>query len=108
MKILMLNYEYPPIGGGGGNAFRNILTEYSRQKNLSVDVLTAYAGSRDIIEPFSDNIRLYKVGIHKHNLHYWTKWEVLEWLFKARGRLKKLLSTHPYDLAHAFFGFRRR
>ena len=38
MKILMLNYEFPPIGGGGGNAHRQLLTEYAKQENLHIDV----------------------------------------------------------------------
>ena len=25
LKILMLNYEFPPIGGGGGKAHLNLL-----------------------------------------------------------------------------------
>lgn len=105
MKILMLNYEYPPIGGGAGNAFRNLLIEYAKRNDLSIDVLTAGQGPKNSVEQFSDAIHIYKVGIHKKNLHFWTKREVIEWLFKAKRQLKKLLSDHQYDLAHAFFGF---
>jgi glycosyltransferase involved in cell wall biosynthesis len=105
LKILMLNYEYPPIGGGGGNAHRHLLTEYAKQENLHIDVLTSFPHPGHSTESFSENITIYKVGIHKKNLHYWRKTEVLEWLFKANRKLKTMLAEKQYDLAHAFFGF---
>ena len=105
MKILMLNYEFPPIGGGGGKAHLHLLEEYAKKKNLYIDVLTSSPVPGNTIEPFSENITIHKIGLHKKSLHYWRKIEVLEWLFKAKGQLKKLLSENNYDLAHAFFGF---
>ena len=105
MKILMLNYEYPPIGGGAGNAFRHLLMEYAKRNDLSIDVLTAAPEPNNSIEPFSNTIRIHKIGIHKKNLHYWTKPEVLKWLWNAGAQLKQLLSKNQYDVAHAFFGF---
>ena len=41
MKILMLNYEFPPIGGGGGQAHRALLQQYAGRPDLEVDVLTS-------------------------------------------------------------------
>jgi len=101
----MLNYEFPPIGGGAGHAHRCLLGEYSRNKNLHVDVLTSGCGPGLVKEDFADNIRIYKVGIHKKNLHYWRKLEVVEWLFKARRLYFRLLGENAYDLSHAFFAF---
>jgi glycosyltransferase involved in cell wall biosynthesis len=101
----MLNYEFPPIGGGAGHAHQCILREYAHRKNLSVDVLTSGCTPGFDREIFSDNIRIYKVGIHKKNLHYWRKLEVLEWLFKARKAYFRLLNENTYDLCHAFFAF---
>lgn len=105
MKILMLNYEFPPIGGGGGKAHLNLLREYARCSNLQVDVLTSSPEPNHSIEPFSDRIVIHKVGIHKKSLHYWRKLEVLEWLFKARRFYIKLIGQTHYDLIHAFFAF---
>jgi len=105
MRILMLNYEFPPIGGGGGKAHLHLLEQYAKEKELCIDVLTSSPSPGNTIEPFSNNIILYKMGLHKKSLHYWRKFEVLEWLFKANNQLKKLQSENDYDLAHAFFGF---
>jgi glycosyltransferase involved in cell wall biosynthesis len=105
MNVLMLNYEFPPIGGGAGNAHLCMLREYAGRDDLSIDVLTSAPTPGFIKEQFSGNIAIYKVGIHKKNLHYWRKTETLEWLFKAGWRYRSLLKQKKYDLVHAFFGF---
>lgn len=105
MKILMLNYEFPPIGGGAGHAHRCLLDEYSHNKDIQIDVLTSGPQRGLVVEEFSQNIRIYKVGIRKKNLHYWTRPEVIEWLWKARRLHSKLLRENSYQLSHAFFAF---
>lgn len=105
MKILMVNYEFPPIGGGGGQAHQNLLREYAKMERLEVDVLTSGLGQGLQREEVAENITIYKVGIRKKNLHYWRKTEVLAWLYKAGREYKKLIQTNRYDLVHAFFAF---
>jgi UDP-N-acetylglucosamine:LPS N-acetylglucosamine transferase len=105
LKILMLNYEFPPIGGGGGQAHLNLLKEYAKNTGLTIDVLTSSTEHRNKVEQFSQNITIHKVAIRKKSLHYWRKTEVIQWLWKADAQLKKLLAENSYDLAHAFFGF---
>ena len=41
LNLLMLNYEFPPIGGGGGNAHLQLLHEYAGNGQLTIDVLTS-------------------------------------------------------------------
>ncbi len=105
LNLLMLNYEFPPIGGGAANAHLSLLRQYADNSELSADVLTSAPKPGFSKEKFSENITIYKVGIHKKNLHFWRKAEVLEWLFKARFHYRRLLRENDYDLVHAFFGF---
>ncbi len=105
MKILMVNYEFPPIGGGAGQAHQNLLREYTKMEGLEVDVLTSGLGQGLQREEMAENITIYKVGIRKNNLHYWRKSEVMNWLYKARREYDTLIQNNPYDLVHAFFGF---
>lgn len=105
MKILMLNYEFPPIGGGAGKAHLCLLRQYAQTSELRVDVLTSAPKPGFFKEEFSENITIYKVGVHKKNLHYWRKIEVIEWLIKAQFHYRRLLRDTNYDLVHAFFGF---
>jgi len=101
----MLNYEFPPIGGGAANAHRYLLQQYADNSDLTIDVLTSAPKPGFIEEKFADNITIYKVGLHKKHLHFWRKTEVLEWLFKAGFHYRRLLRENDYDFAHAFFGF---
>ena len=105
MKILMLNYEFPPIGGGAANANLCLLKQYADNSDLQVDVLTSAPKPGILKENFADNITIYKVGIHKKHLHFWRRTEVIEWLFKAGFLYKKLMRENDYEFAHAFFGF---
>jgi len=105
MKILMINYEFPPIGGGAGLAHYQLLKQYASYIGIEVDVLTSGIEPGLFCENYVPNIKIYKVGIHKNNLHYWRKKEVLEWLVKAGGHYRRLLNKNSYDLVHAFFGF---
>ncbi|MEJ2701748.1 MAG: glycosyltransferase family 4 protein [Sedimentisphaerales bacterium] len=101
----MLNYEFPPIGGGAAQAHLCLLREYASVENLRVDVLTSAPKPGMITEEFSENITIYKVGLHKKHLHFWRKAEVIEWLAKAGFHYRKLLRNNEYDLAHAISGF---
>ncbi len=105
MKILMPNYEFPPIGGGAANAHMCLLKQYAGNQDLQVDVLTSAPKPGNTTEQFSENITVYKVGIHKKQLHHWRRTEVIEWLIKAGFQYRKLLNANKYDMVHAFFGF---
>ena len=105
LRLLMLNYEFPPIGGGGAQAHANLLREYGQRNDLQVDVLTSAATPGFTQETLSANVTIYRVGLHKKKLHYWRKQEVLEWLFKSHRHYRRLIRQNRYDLVHAFFGF---
>lgn len=105
INVLMLNYEFPPIGGGGGQAHLSLLNQYAQISGLTVDVLTSAPQPGYTVETFAENVRIHKVGIHKKHLHFWRRKEVLEWLCKAKAPYRRLLGENAYDLVHAFFGF---
>jgi len=105
MKILMLNYELPPIGGGAAKANLCLLRQYVGRDDMRVDMLTSAPKPGFVSEKFSENITIYKVGIHKKHLHFWRRSEVIEWLVKTGFHYRRLLRENDYDLAHAFFGF---
>lgn len=104
MKLLMVNYEFPPIGGGGANANAYLLKEYAKHPNLEVDLVTSSL-SDDCIEFFSENIKIHRLDVKKKRLHYWTEVEILRFLFRATPYVKGLLKEKKFDLCHAFFGF---
>jgi L-malate glycosyltransferase len=101
----MLNYEFPPIGGGGGHAHLCLLNAFCTSEALTVDVLTSGLDAGVHQERLNERITIHRVGIRKKALHRWTRAEVLEWLWKANRSYQALLQQNTYDLVHAFFAF---
>lgn len=105
LKILFLNYEYPPIGGGGANANAYLFREFARMPGLRIDCVTSTTAAQDEVVLLADNITLYRLAVGKKQLHYWTQGEVLRWLWRARRQVRRLQHENAYDLCHAFFAF---
>lgn len=60
MKILMLNYEFPPLGGGGGVFSSDLAKELA--KHHTVDIITSGYKGLPVSEVI-DNIRIFRVPI---------------------------------------------
>lgn len=105
INLLMLNYEFPPLGGGAGNANYYILKELAKYPELNIDLVTSSTGSFKV-EAFSKNITVHFLDINKQgkNLHYQTNREVLNYSLKAYRYAKNLQKQKSYDLCHAYFG----
>jgi glycosyltransferase involved in cell wall biosynthesis len=104
LKILMLNYEFPPLGGGAGNATYYMLKEFSKYPNLEIDLVTSSV-DKFRIEKFSKNIIIHFLDIGKKgNLHYQSNKDLLTYSWKAYNYSKELIKTKEFDLCHAFFG----
>ncbi|MGE5410118.1 MAG: glycosyltransferase family 4 protein, partial [Clostridiales bacterium] len=104
-KILMLNYEFPPIGGGAAIANYYLLKEFARNPNLKIDLVTSGSSNKFEVEQFSDNIRIFKLNICKKDPHYWTMSEILRWTWKAYRLSRRLVNENNYDLCHCWFGW---
>lgn len=104
MKILMLNYEYPPLGGGAGNANRYLLETLARGDSPEIDLVTSSTG-KAYVEEISDRIRVHYVDIGKRgSLHYQTNRDLLAFAWRGTRHARKLMRTNEYDFCHAFFG----
>ena len=66
LKVLMVNYEFPPIGGGGGTTTR-FLAKYMTKLGVNVNVVTARPIRENHID-HPDGFRIYYVGPMKNKL----------------------------------------
>lgn len=103
MRILMLNYEYPPIGGGGSYACKSILQVFANKK-LNVDLVTSSPSDYFETETINGSVNIYKLPVNKKDIHYWTQQEILTYSWKAKQFIEKLLLKKTYDICHTFFG----
>jgi len=101
----MLNYEFPPIGGGAAIANYHLLTEFIGNADLEIDLVTSSPANRFEIEQFSENIKIFKLNVGKKELHYWTMPEIARWTWKAYWFFRKLINENRYDLCHCWFGW---
>lgn len=105
MRILILNYEFPPLGGGAGNATYYLLKEFARYLDLKIDLITSSV-NKARIEIFAPNITIYHIDIGKKNgdLQYQIRKNLLVYAWKSYWLAKRLKEKNGYDLVHAFFG----
>jgi len=101
MRILLLNYEFPPAGGGAGFATMNIGRELVKS-GFDVDVLTAVIDNEsdgDII----DGMRVFRVPSWRKGLHDCGLSGAYSYAAFAALKRLKLHKSVKYDLEHYFF-----
>ncbi len=105
MRVLFLNYEYPPLGGGAANATSYLLQEYAKIPDLKVDLVTSGVGKKYEAERIGKNIQIYKLPIGKNekNLHFQSQRDLLIYSWKAYFFSRRLIKKRKYDLTHSFF-----
>ncbi len=101
MKLLVLNYEYPPLGGGAGIISKNIAEGLATLGNEVTVLTTYYEGTEeDCIENGVHVLRLKskRKDVFQSNIR-----EMLSWMICAKRFLKKHLQVGKYDLCFANF-----
>ena len=101
MKLLVLNYEYPPLGGGAGAISKNI-AEGLAALGHNITVLTTYY--KDTEEDCIENgVRVIRLKSRRKDIFQSNIREMLSWMICARRFLKKHLQEEKYNLCFANF-----
>jgi glycosyltransferase involved in cell wall biosynthesis len=101
MRILMLNYEYPPLGGGA-SPITQALSEHLAGADHEVDVVTMhYRG----LSRFEDHgrLRIHRVPCLRHSQVRAITIEMLSYVIAAIIRCLVLTKRDRYDVIHAHF-----
>ena len=101
MKILLINYECPPLGGGGGVECYQIAQELA--KSHQVDYLTSgHKGLPDYEKKYGINITRVRIFGRK-NLATATIFSMVSFFPSALFHGIKMCLSHKYDVINAHF-----
>jgi len=101
LKILMLNYEFPPLGGGASPVSFEMAQEYIK-KGHQVDVVTMSFKNLNSFERVN-NIGVYRLKCLRSKKEMCYPYEQLSYIFSAIKFLRKHLKNNHYDICHTHF-----
>lgn len=102
MRILMLDNEYPPLGGGMGTANQALLRIFAYVPDMEIDLITAALGSHSEEEQVSPKISIYKVPVNNKNIHHSSNRELSAYAYQALGLAYRLHRNRHYDFCFAW------
>ncbi len=100
-KILVLNYEFPPLGGGASPVSYEIAKGYVNLGH-SVDVVTMDYKDLPKFEQ-KEGINIYRVKCLRKKKEICYPWEQLTYIVSAKKFLRKHLKKNKYDINHTHF-----
>ncbi len=101
MRILLLNYEFPPLGGGAGNATKNIAKEMSLQGH-DVLVLTTWFNGLSETENI-DGYKILRLKSRRKKLDSSNVLEMFHYVFLAILKIKKIILDFKPEVTISFF-----
>lgn len=101
MKILMLNYEFPPLGGGASPVSYELAKRYVDLGHKVSVVTMGYKGLAE--HEFIDGIEVYRVKSWRRKKEICHPWEQLSYLISAKKFLQTHLQKQKYDINHTHF-----
>jgi glycosyltransferase involved in cell wall biosynthesis len=109
LRVLLLNYEYPPNGGGAGVA-SEMLARSLAARGMRVDVVTAGAADSsesmllwDGVAGEEGSLTVHRVKCRRTSVHKAGMLDAASYLLAARPAVRRLIATNRYDVAHLFF-----
>jgi glycosyltransferase involved in cell wall biosynthesis len=105
VRVLMLCYEYPPLGGGIAVACSYLLAELALTDEVEVDLVTS--GTQPQVErvDLAPHMRIHRLPIAKTDARFWRAREIAEWLWRALPYAGALANRQRFDIAHCWAGW---
>lgn len=101
MKLLLVNYEYPPVGGGAAIASRSLARALQVQGH-EVTVLTARSGDEPAVR-IEDGVTVHRVRCRRRGVHDMGLSGALVFLLMAALRLPRIVRATHFDCALFYF-----
>lgn len=101
MNLLLVNYEYPPVGGGAANAAQSLAREFA-ELGHRVDVLTSGLRGASGVQDES-SVRVHRLPIERLQADRATQREMASFLFQSPRAAVRLQRERAFDASLAFF-----
>lgn len=101
MRILIVNYEYPPIGGGAGNASRSLADALTRQGHAVSVVTSGYSGYRGRSD--EAGVQVHRIRARRRSIHRSNPFEMLCFAGSALLSAPKIARRQQTEVVIAFF-----
>lgn len=98
IRILMLNNEFPPLGGGTGSVNQAMLDRLAAFKRFEIDLITSARGREPEQMSYTDHIRIFKVPVNNQNIHHSTVRELSAYTYLGWRKALHLHRERPYDV----------
>jgi phosphatidyl-myo-inositol dimannoside synthase len=104
MRLLILDNEFPPLGGGTGIVNYYLMKEFDAH-GVACDLVTSSRSrKRYEQEKFGELGCIYKVPVDNRNIHHSTNVELLRYVVRGSWQAYRLARHRPYDACLAFAG----
>jgi glycosyltransferase involved in cell wall biosynthesis len=101
-KLILLNYEYPPVGGGASPATRELAVALTEYHDVSVDVVTM--SYKNLPKRENDKgVTVHRVPCLRSKKEISSTIEMGSYIPSALAKGRQLISQNNYDLVHSNF-----
>jgi phosphatidyl-myo-inositol dimannoside synthase len=103
LRMLILDNEFPPLGGGTGVVNYQLMRELECIPGIQYDLVTSSRTPRTFEkEQWGEHGRIFKVPVDNHNIHHSTNRELLRYTWRGLICAYNLARKEPYDVCLAF------
>jgi glycosyltransferase involved in cell wall biosynthesis len=107
-RILVLNYEFPPLGGGASPVSYELAEKLSETGDFDIDVVTMGFKGLPKYEEVNKNFRIHRVHCLRSKKEICQPWEQLTYLVtgfvKTRSLIKQAKKDQkPFEICHTHF-----
>lgn len=103
MKMLLLNYEYPPLGGGAGEISRYIAEGLARLDHTVTVVTAWYPGEPETITGENGRLKIVRLKSKRKHKFKSDVFEMISWMRHTKAFLEEHLTENNYDIVFANF-----
>ena len=98
---LLINYEYPPLGGGAATASKNLALALKRRGNRVVVLTSAYERLRGTLD--EEGIIVVRISALRHSVHRSSLLQMAAYLVSACRHVAQVAQHYEVDHVIAFF-----